>query len=166
MSGHIDYKITMKPQCISWISAPLPPVTIPLDCKCLDVPTLSMDATRNAFYHIYDNCDRPDLINNILGQLDFHQLSITLLATITHHNKWDSTRLAREWEQRQTDVLQTEHNKSLAAGIELSLSSPTFQELGPDAQGLLGVIAFFPQGVDEKNLDWLFPTTPNGNKCL
>ena len=26
MSGHIDYKITMKPQCIPWISAPLPPV--------------------------------------------------------------------------------------------------------------------------------------------
>jgi len=26
MSGQIDYKITMKPQCIPWISAPLPPV--------------------------------------------------------------------------------------------------------------------------------------------
>jgi len=26
MSGRIDYKITMKPQCIPWISAPLPPV--------------------------------------------------------------------------------------------------------------------------------------------
>jgi len=31
MSGRIDYKITMKPQCIPWISAPLPPVFTKLD---------------------------------------------------------------------------------------------------------------------------------------
>jgi len=58
-------------------------------------------------------------------------------------------------------VLQTHHNKSLAATIELSLASPLFQELGPDAQGLLGVVAFFPQGIDENNLEWLFPAISN-----
>ena len=136
--------------------------TIPPTCETLDIPALSMEAARNTFYGVYKNGDgRPDQVDNILKQLDFHPLSITLLATVAHHSKWDADRLTSEWARGRTDMLRTQHDQSLAATVELSLGSPMFRELGPDARGLLGVIAFFPQGVNENNVDWVFPALSN-----
>jgi len=139
--------------------------TVPPDCKWLDIPVLSMEAARNTFYRIYQHGERSNLIDNVLNQLDFHPLSITLLATVAHHNKWDIGRLVREWGKQRTDILRTDQSKGLAAAIGLSLSSPMFQELGPDARDLLGVVAFFPRGVDETISTGYFPRLLAGRTC-
>jgi len=140
--------------------------TVPPDCEWIDVPTFTMEAARETFYRIYKHDKSSDPINNILEELEFHPLSITLLATIAHQNRWNAGQLVSEWSERRSDMLHTEHSKSLSATIELSLSSAMFWQLGPEARDLLGVVAFFPQGVDEKNLDWLFPTIPGRKKIF
>jgi len=140
--------------------------TVPEPWERPTIAPLSMESACDVFYNIYDNGDRSDIFNDLLWRLDFHPLSITLLATTASHHMWDYNRLTRKWDARRVEVLRTDDNESLATTIELSLASSTFRKLGPLARDLLGVIAFFPQGVDEKNLRWLFPTTSNRRRMF
>ena len=132
--------------------------TVPPRCKRPEIPTLSMEAACDIFYGTFGDGRRSNTISDLLKRLDFHALSIKLLATTASHNGWDHDRLAEEWDAQRAQVLQTDYNESLAATIELSLTSPTFHSLGPNARDLLGLVAFFPQGISEKNLHWLFPS--------
>ena len=136
--------------------------TVPPHCKRLPIPTLSMESACDVFYSIYENSKRSDIVRELIQQLDFHVLSITLLATTAVHNMWDHDRLAKEWGLHRARVLRTARNESLEAVIGLSLASPTFQNLGPIAREVLGVIAFFPQGINENNFSWLSPTISDG----
>ena len=136
--------------------------TIPSDCKRIDIPALSRDDAQLIFYRIYPEGERSDLVDDLLEQLDFHPLSITILATVASQKLWDYHRILKEWKIQKVKVLQTGRgNQSFAATIEVSLSSPAFRELGSQAREILGVVAFFPQGIDEKNLEWLFPDIPD-----
>ena len=128
----------------------------PPDCERIGVPTLSKDAAQGIFYRIYPEGERSSLVDGLLEQLDFHPLSITILATVALQKSWDYRRISEEWKKQKLKVLEMGHG-SLAATIEVSLDSPTFKELGPQAREVLGVVAFLPQGINERKLDWLFP---------
>ena len=106
--------------------------TNPPHCQTLHIPTSSMGAARGTFYRIYKHSEPSDPINSILEQLNFHPLSITLLATAFQHSMWDANRLAREWGRQRTGVLCAPHSGSLANTIEISLASLMFRELGPE----------------------------------
>ena len=123
--------------------------SLPTHCEIIEIPTLSMEAGHETFYRIYRFGERSDPINEILRELDFHPLSITLFATVAQQNRWDTRQLTMEWESHRTRVLRTRNLGSLAATVELSLASSMFQELGPDARDVLEVVAFFPQGLKE-----------------
>ena len=132
--------------------------TVPPRCKRPIIPTLSTESACDIFYGIHNTGERSNIISDLVGRLDFHALSITLLATTASHNVWSYERLAKEWGTHRARVLRTDYNESLAATIELSLASPTFRKLEAESRELLGVVAFYPQGIEENNLDWLFPT--------
>jgi hypothetical protein len=142
--------------------------TVPPDCKHMDIPTLSAEAAQEAFYRIYDNGERSDPVNNILERLDFHPLSITLLATVARRNKWDTHRLTREWEQRQTDVLDIQYNENLAAAIdELAINThvavPDIRHDGADVHTVVSDTHMLksPEGAGDE-----YQSTHNGNLPL
>ena len=159
----VDELTQLSNLCI-WITSRIS--IIPPHCEIVCIPTLSTEAARDTFYRIYKRDERTDEINDILEQLDYHPLSITLLATVAQDNQWDADQVEMEWERQRTGMLQVQHSGSLATAIELSLTSPMFRALGPHARSLLEAVAFFPQGINERNTKCLFPATPNVLKKL
>ena len=64
--------------------------TLPPHCEIIEIPTLSMEAGHETFYRIYRLGEECDEINEILKELDFHALSITLLATVSQQSRWNT----------------------------------------------------------------------------
>ena len=67
--------------------------TVPRHCKRPVILTLSTEAACDTFYSIYGDGGRSGIIEDLVQRLDFHPLSITLLATTASHNMWDYNRL-------------------------------------------------------------------------
>ena len=135
--------------------------TVPPHFERPVIAALTTESACDIFHDIYNHRGRSDTIGRLVKEVDFHALSITLLAATASHNNWDYDQLAWEWDAHRTRAFRTDYGQSLASTVESSLTSPTFRTLGPNARNLLEIIAFFPQGVDRENLDQLFPTISN-----
>jgi len=96
-------------------------------------------------------------LDDLIARLDFHPLSIDLLARSVRENDWDATMLLQAWEDDQTSALRTNHRQRLKDALELSLCSPTIKNLGTRAQDVLNEIAAFRPAIEEGKLGSIFP---------
>jgi tetratricopeptide (TPR) repeat protein len=130
-----------------------------------DVPSLDLTSAQVAFFQIYHRVSRSiaeEEITVLLEALEFHPLSINLLATAAEQNDWSPAMLLKRWNTRLSKVL--DHGKgklqSLSDTMSLSLGSPSIQGLGEDGPLALAVIAFLPQGLNEDLANDLLPSLP------
>ena len=123
----------------------------------MEVPTLSADSARDLL-HSCSSLGRSDAVDKLLAELDFHPLSIDLLASVARENYWDEATLLEAWNDGKTNILKASGCRSLEDNINSILGTPTIQELGTTALETLQAIAAFPNGVEESKLEMMFPT--------
>ena len=123
---------------------------------CREIPTFLETAARNAF-HSSCRLGRSAAIDTILAELDFHPLSIVLLASAVSENEWDEPALLEAWDGGNTCILKAPSRESLEDNIESVLRAPTIQELGITARETLEAIADAQGGVKEIYLLSVFP---------
>ncbi|KAG1724149.1 uncharacterized protein EDB91DRAFT_1269362 [Suillus paluster] len=102
-----------------------------------DIPPLDLSSAQAVFFQIYHNTGRSDAeedIKDLLRELDFHPLSINLLANATQQNGWSPATLLKRWDNRHSAVLKHSKGKlqSLSLTMQLSLSSPLVEKPGED----------------------------------
>ncbi|KAG6876391.1 hypothetical protein C0993_003470, partial [Termitomyces sp. T159_Od127] len=148
----ITTRTTVLPPNIDWVR--------------LRVPVLEESAACEAFKAYYPSIETPILIK-LLAAVDFHPLSINLLAQAAVQNEWSSQDLMTAWDRQRAALLEAGDGKvqSLAITIETSLNSPSFCELGDTAHHLLHIIAFLPQGISKTRLTSIFPAIEKIDIC-
>jgi len=122
----------------------------------VEVPTLSGDGARDAFYGLC-HLGRSPVVDDLIAILDFHPLFIDLLTTAVRENGWDDSTLMKAWDNDQIGTLKTQYQQSLKDAVESSFRSPTIRKLGSTARDTLNAIAAFPGGIEECRLENIFP---------
>ena len=132
-----------------------------LRCAEFDVPTLDGRSACKAFMDIYQQEIPHSLgvLEGILSAVGHHPLTITLLAYVAKVNQWSIEELHEHWKVRRTRLLSAGRGKdeNLTESIELSIST-CVHAYGGDVRRVLGIIAFFPQGLPRGKLESVCPS--------
>jgi len=128
-------------------------------CRRINVVGIPMDAACDAFSAIYNKAVNND-IRSIFTALDYHPLSINILANTAAMNQWDLEEIGQAWSERQTGVLENSSDKhrSLRAATEVSIVS--FKNKTAILK-ILRAIAFLPQGLYRHDFPLIFPSVSN-----
>jgi tetratricopeptide (TPR) repeat protein len=127
------------------------------------IPPLDSSSAQKMFFEIYQHTscsEAEEDIKGLLKELDFHPLSINILANAAQQNGWSPTMLLKRWNDRHSKVLDGGKGKlqSLSGTMQLSLNSLSVQDLGEDGLRALAIIAFLPQGLNESLASDLLPS--------
>ncbi|KAG1841437.1 P-loop containing nucleoside triphosphate hydrolase protein [Suillus subalutaceus] len=130
-----------------------------------DIPPLDLSSAQAVFFRIYHLTSRSEAeedIKGLLKELDFHPLSINILTNAAQQNGWSPIMLLKRWNDRHSKVLDGGKGKlqSISDTMQLSLSSPSVQNLGKDGLRALAIIAFLPQGLNQNLASDLLPSLP------
>ncbi|KAG2035382.1 hypothetical protein BDR03DRAFT_1093158 [Suillus americanus] len=117
-----------------------------------DILPLDLSSAQEMFFQIYQRANFSEAeedMKGLLKELDFHPLSINILANAAQQNSWSPTCCSRD------GMIDTAR-----CSTALSLRSPSVQNLGGDGLRVLAIVAFLPQGLNEDLAGDLLPSLP------
>ncbi|KAG6808552.1 hypothetical protein H0H92_003756 [Tricholoma furcatifolium] len=131
------------------------------------VPTLDENDACKAFKMFYTPTIEPSLVIKLLSAVDFHPLSINLLAQAGVQNEWSPQDLVAAWDRQRFILLECGDGKiqSIAVTIETSIHSPSVVKFGDTIRYLLDVLAYLPQGLSKQKLLDIFPDVQDVETC-
>ncbi|KAG1805863.1 hypothetical protein EV424DRAFT_1578094 [Suillus variegatus] len=129
----------------------------------MNISPLDLSSAEQVFFQTYPcaRCsDAEDEMWDLLRELEFHPLSINLLAHTAQQNDWSPATLLKRWNNQDSAMLNPGKGKlqSLSDTIQLSLNSPLIQALGEDGRCTLAIITFLPQGLNDNLASDLLPS--------
>ena len=118
----------------------------------IEVSTLSANGAQDLFY---GSCrlERSAEINSLLEKLDFHPLSIDLLASAACENDWSEAKLLEMWDGGKVNALDAYGRQSIEGIIKSALGAPSIQIHGVTALETLRALAALPNGVEESKVE-------------
>ena len=118
----------------------------------VEVPTLSKNGAQNIF-HGMCKLGKSPAVDRLIASLDFHPLSIEMLARCVHEKGWDESTLLEAWDGGEIGAMRTSCHKRLSDTIEPVFRLPTIEGLGAIVSDILKLIATSPRGVERCKLE-------------